>query len=155
MEPPQGRATPAQVDALHLLLDDVVAQTEERVAGKIQSIEVPITSAANAGNVAVATVNTQPCLIKSIVLHADTAQTGDLTTAAIYAGVGNVITLIVPGDATQANLDAADKQVGGARVVRLAVGKTIVIDLVGTGNTPVDLTVTIECEACSNGGYLS
>jgi len=147
-------------DSLEALYDALAGGVNavNRVAGKTQILEVSVTSAANAGNVTVATVNTQPCLINSVVLHADAAQTGDLTTAAIYAGAGNVITLIGPGDATQANLDAMDKQIGKTfdlGGVRLAATKTIVIDLLGTGATAVDLTVTIVYAACANGGYLS
>ena len=140
-------------------LADILAQTEERVAGKTQILEVSVTSAANAGNVTVATINTEACVIQSVILHADAAQTADLTTAAIYGGAGNVITFIGPGDATQANLNAADKQVawvpGAMGTVRLGATKTITIDLQGTGNTVVDLTVTIVFAACANGGHLS
>jgi hypothetical protein len=139
------------------LLDGTTATPTayRREYGKIQIIEVSITAAANAGVTTVATITSQPCLIKSIVIHADAAQTGDMTTCAVEGGVLQVVEFIGVGSATQANLDAADKQVPWTGAVRLAATKTITIDLQGTGATAVDLTVTIEYEACVDGGYLA
>lgn len=127
----------------------------KRLAGVPQVLEVSVTSAANAGNVTLATVTDQPCVIDSIIIHADTAQTTDLTSCAVYGGAGKVVTFISDTDATQANLDAADKQVSWTGAVRLAAGKTIVMSLVGTGSTAVDLTVTITYHAAVDGGYLA
>lgn len=126
-----------------------------RLVGVKNIIEVSITSAANAGLVTVATVTTQPCLIKSVVIHADAAQTADMTTCAVTGGVGQVVTFVGTGDATQANLNAADKQVAWTGAVRLAATKLIQINLLGTGVTAVDLTITIEYEACVDAGYLA
>lgn len=125
-----------------------------RAVGVTQVLEVSVTSAADAGAVTLATVTTQPCLIKSIVIHADTAAQTDLTTCAVTGGASNVETFISATDATKANLDAVDEQVAWTGAVRLAATKTIVMTLVGTGSTPVDLTVTIEYEASVAGGYL-
>ena len=133
----------------------VVAPTS---VGNSQVLEVSITSAANAGDVTVATVTTQPCIIDSIIIHADAAQTADLTTCAVTGGASKVITFISTNDATQANLDAADKQVAWASDnggVRLAASKTIVISLLGTGATAVDLTISITYHAAVSGGYLA
>ena len=64
-------------------------------------------------------------------------------------------TNISAADAIEANLDAADECVSsGAIFQRLAVGKLITIDLIGVGATAADLIVTIEYEACVDGGYL-
>lgn len=123
--------------------------------GRAQILEVSITDAANAGVTTVATVGTGPCLIESVVIHADAAQTGDMTSCAVEGGVGQVVEFIGAADAIQANLDAADKQVGWTGAVRLAVGKTITIDLQGTGATAVDLTIVIKYRACADGGVLS
>ena len=131
----------------------VAAFTE--LVGEQQTKEFSITSAANAGLVTIATVTDQPCVIESIVLHADAAQTADLTSAAIKGGASQVVTFIDSTDSVQANLNAADKQVGFTGVVRLATGKTIVVDLQGTGATAVDLTVTITYHAAVDGGNLS
>ncbi len=131
---------------------DRVAPT---VMGRSQILEVPITAAANGGITTVATVTTQPCLIESVVIHADAAQTGDMTTCAVEGGVGQVVEFIGVGDATQANLDAADKQVAWTGAVRLAATKIIYIDLQGTGATAVDLTITIKYRAAVDGGYLA
>jgi len=153
---------------LDLILDAILADTGtdgvvvnsrtnayKRLAGVTQVIEVSVTSAANAGDVTIATVTDQPCVIDSIIIHADTAQTTDLTSCAVYGGAGKVVTFISDTDATQANLDAADKQVSWTGAVRLAAGKTIVMSLVGTGSTAVDLTVTITYHAAVDGGYLA
>lgn len=128
--------------------------TDSKLAGKTQALEVSVTSAANAGDVVLATVTNKPCLIKSIVVHADAAQTADLTSLNVKGGASNVITFINDATATQGNLDAADKQVAWTGVVRFAATKTITIVLTGTGATALDLTVTIEYEACITGGYL-
>jgi len=137
------------------LMDAVGGTSGSRLAGKAQTFEKSITSAANAGDVTVATVTTQPCLIESIVVHADAAQTGDLTSAGMFGGAGKVITFIPAADALQADLDAADKQIAWTGAVRLAAGKTIVISLDGTGATAVDLTVSIKYRAAADAGYLA
>jgi len=125
-----------------------------RAVGKTQIIEISVTIAANAAATTIATITTQPCLIKSIVVHADAAQTADLTSLNVKGGASNVITFINDATATQGNLDAADKQVAWTGAVRLAATKTITIDPTGTGATALDLTVTIEYEACVAEGYL-
>lgn len=117
--------------------------------------EFSITAAANAGITTVATVTEQPCLIESIVIHADAAQTGDMTSCAVEGGVNQVIEFIAAGVAVQADLDAADKQVAWTGAVRLAAGKIIYIDLQGTGATAVDLTITIKYRPCIDNGYLA
>lgn len=149
---------------LDSILDDtgsagVVVDTRttvaDRLAGETQTIEVSITAAANAGVTTVATITDQPCIIESVVLHADAAQTGDLTTAAIKGGASQVVEFIGTGDAIQANLDAADKQVAWTGAVRLTATKTITIDLQGTGATATNLTVTIVYRAAVDGGNLA
>jgi len=140
----------AELDAAN-----IPADTDPKVMGRLQIIEVSINSAANAGDVLVATVTTQPCLIESVVIHADAAQTADMTSCGIFGGAGKVVTFISAADAVQANLNAADKQVAWTGAVRLAATKTIVISLVGTGATAVDLTITIAYRACTSGGYLA
>lgn len=136
-------------------LADILAQTEERVAGRTQVLEVSITNAANAGDITIATINTQPTIIDEVIIHADTPQTADMISCAIYAGANKVVTLIDAATAVQAALDIADKQVSeNGLSVRLAVGKTIVISLVGSGATAVDLTASIIYKSAANGGYL-
>lgn len=152
------------VDAIKAITDNLpdsgaltalLADIDPKVMGRKQIIEVPITSAANAGDVTVATITDQPCIIESIVIHADAAQTADMTSCGVFGGAGKVITFISAADAVQAELDAEDKQVGWTGVVRLAATKTIVISLLGTGATAVDLTITITYRACVSGGYLA
>ena len=139
--------------------DGVVVNTRtaaaDRIAGETQVIEVSVTAALNAGITTVATVTTQPCVIDSIVVHADTGAHADMTTCALEGGVGQVVEFIGVGDATEANLNAADKQVSWTGAVRFAVGKIVYIDLQGTGATAADLTVTITYHAAVDGGYLA
>lgn len=118
-------------------------------------LAVSVTSPADTGNVTVATVGTNPVVVDSIVLHADTAQTANMTSCGIFGGVGKVVTFISAADAIQANLNAADKQIGWTGAARLAVGKTIVVTLVGTGGAAVDLTVTITYHPEVAGGVLT
>lgn len=143
------------LDDIHDDLVGVVTDTDPKVMGRSQIFEKSITSAANAGDVTVATITTQPCLIESVVIHADAGQTGDLTSCGIFGGAAKVITFISAADAVQAELDATDKQVYWEGAVRLATGKTIVISLVGSNGTAVDLTIIIKYRACVSGGYLA
>ena len=126
----------------------------DRIAGETQVLEVSITSAANAGDVTLATITTQPCLIKSVVVHADTASQTDLTSIGVYGGASKVVTFLSTTDGAVANLDAVDEQVSWTGAVRLVSTKTVVMTLTGTGATVVDLTATIEYCACVDGGYL-
>jgi len=144
------------VDTNQDFLDGTTATPNvyRREYGLTQVKEVSITAAANAGVTTVATITDQPCLIKSVTIHADAAQTADMTTAAVEGGVNQVVEFIGTTDATQANLDTADKQVGWTGAVRLAATKTIAIDLQGTGATATDLTISIEYISCVDGGYL-
>lgn len=129
-----------------------------RVAGATQIFEKSITSPANDGNVLIGTITTQPCLIKSVVIHADAPSQVDLTSAAIYGGAAiatHTITFLSAADAVKANLDVADEQVGWTGAVRLAATKLLAIELLGTGATAVDLTVVVEYLATENGGYIT
>jgi hypothetical protein len=126
------------------------------LAGVTQVIQIPVTSAANAGDVLLATVAGQECLIKKVNVRSNGATTVDLTNIGIYAGAAKVVTLIDNVTGARANIAAEDQQEGSAPEggVALSVAKTIVITLTGTGATAVNLTVTIEYEACADGGHL-
>ncbi|GAI83852.1 unnamed protein product [marine sediment metagenome] len=127
----------------------------DEVMGRSQIFEKSITAAANAGDVNVATITGSPCLIESVIIHADAVQTLDMTSCGVFGGAGKVITFISAADATQADLDAEDKQVAWTGAVRLAAAKTIVISLVGGGATPVDLTIIIKYRACVREGHFA
>lgn len=156
---PAGASLAADLLTIDNLVDDLEGRltaaraTDLDFAEKV--LEVSVTAAANAGVTTVATVTTQPCQIESIIVHADAAQTGDMTSCAVKGGASQVVTFISAATATQANLDAADKQVSWTGAVRLAATKTIAIDLQGTGATAVDLTVTIKYRVCAAGGSLT
>jgi len=127
----------------------------KRQAGVNQVFQKAITSAANTnGLVTIATVTTAACLIKSIVVKAVTAAQADLTSAAVKGGASQAVTFISAVTAAKANITAVDQQVGYTGIVELAAGKTIVMDVQGTGATPVNLLVTIEYEAAVDTGYL-
>lgn len=128
-----------------------------RVVGKQQVFVKTVTSVANAGNVTLATVTSQSCIIDSIIIRAIAAQTADLNTCAITGGAAGVISFIPIGVATQANLNATDKQVNSLSTIgeaELPATSTIVMNLLGGGATPVNLMVTIIYKAAVNGGYL-
>ncbi|MFC1910460.1 hypothetical protein ACFLXC_04130 [Chloroflexota bacterium] len=126
-----------------------------RLNGVTQIFNKNITSAANAGDVTVATITTQACLIKRVVLRSNGATTADLTSAAIYAGASKVVTIIDAASGARANIAAADQQVSWTGAVALDATKTVVITLAGTGATAVNLDVDIEYEAIADGGYLA
>tara|TARA_R110000787_G_scaffold66678_14_gene149606 strand:+ start:2362 stop:2970 length:609 start_codon:yes stop_codon:yes gene_type:complete len=126
----------------------------KREQGENNVIEKTITAASNAGVTTVATITTQPCIIKRIIVFANAAQHANLTTAAIKGGASQVVEFIGIADATQANLNAADKQVAWSGAARFAAADTIVVDLQGTGTGAVNLTVSIEFAAAVDGGYL-
>lgn len=127
--------------------------------GQPQVFTKAITSAANAGDVTIATVTTQPVLIKSLTVHSDGATTADLTSIAISGGAGKVIEFITSTEGVKANIDAQDKQVSwpdlGSGGIYLPTGSTIIATLAGTGATAVDLNVVIEYVSTVNGGYLA
>ena len=150
-------AIQVQVDDIQDKVDgtDATAVALRREYGRNQVMEFSVTAAANAGVTTVATITTQPCLIKRVVIHADAGQTLDMTSCALKGGTAQSVELIAAGVAIQASLDATDKQVSASGAWRLAATKTIDIDLQGTGATAVDLTITIEYEACVDGGYLA
>ena len=125
-----------------------------RVVGKHQIFTKAITSAANAGDVTVATITTQACLIESVVVHSDGATTVDLTNIGVYGGASKVVTLITTVQGAKANIDVQDEQVSWTGSVYLPTNATIVITLTGTGATAVDLNVVVKYQACVNGGYL-
>ena len=117
-----------------------------------------ITSAANAGNVLIGTINTQTCRIESITQRAISAAQTDLTTAATYGGVDiatHTIVFIPAVLATKANLTNINDQLGWEGKVSLPAGSVIAIELVGTGATPVNLEIVVEYVSIIGGGYIS
>ena len=124
--------------------------------GERKILTIDVTSAANAGaDTTLATVVGQPCVITSVVVLANAAQTGDLTSCPTFAGAAKVVILNPVAEAIQANLDAADKQLWWSGYVSLKAGKTIVMEHNGTGATALDLTVYISYYPSADGGYLT
>ena len=125
------------------------------LAGNQQTFTKQITSAANAGAVTVATITTQACKIKSLVVRSNGATTADLTSIAVTGGASNVVTFIDSTTGLRANIAAADQQVSWLGRATFAATKTIIITLTGTGATAVDLQVDVEYESIVDGGYLA
>ena len=147
-------ATEAKQDIIDTNVDDIELLVAVKKAGKYQVFEKSITAALNVGITTVGTITDHPCIIESVVIHADTATHADMTTCAVEGGVGQVVTFISAIDAIEANLNAADKQVGWVGSVRFAATKVITIDLQGIGANAADLTIVIGYRACIDGGYI-
>ena len=129
------------------------AKVEDIQEANIQYLVVSVTAAANLGTDSLlGTVSKNPVIIKSVVIHADAAQTADLTRCSIHGGATKVITFIGAADAIQANLDAENKQISWEGAVFLPVAATMVMVHTGTGGAALNLTVTIGyIEAAANG----
>lgn len=146
------------VDTNQDLLDGTTATPTayRREYGVPQVKVIAVTAAANAASdTTLGTGNTAAVTIDSVIVRAVAAQTADLTSCPVYGGVGKVVTFVGPADATQANLDATDKQVSWTGAVNIATGKTLVMEHNGTGVTPLNLSVTINYHADVDGGYLA
>jgi hypothetical protein len=118
---------------------------------------VDVISAANAGDVTLATATSGAVRVLSVNVVSDGATTGDLTSAAVSAGASKVNVLIDATDAAKANIDAADEQVaydGGSAGCVLDANDTVVMSLVGTGATAVDLAVYIRYSPITDGAYM-
>lgn len=124
--------------------------------GKTQVKTISVTAAANAAaDTTLGTVTTQGCIIQGVVIHADAAQTADLTSCPVHGGAAKVLTFIDAATAIQASLDAENKQLGWDGEVYLPTGSTIVMVHNGSGATALELTVTIRYVSVVNGGYLA
>lgn len=114
-----------------------------------------ITAAANAASdTTLATVATGGVLVRGVVIHADAAQTADLTSCPVMGGAGKAITIIAAADALAADFNAENKQVSWTGEIYLPVGATIVMVHNGTGATALDLTVSIRYKPTVLGGTL-
>uniref|UniRef100_A0A6M3J2I9 Uncharacterized protein n=1 Tax=viral metagenome TaxID=1070528 RepID=A0A6M3J2I9_9ZZZZ len=156
-------ATPADADEVYIRdVSEVASAESKRITIANLKAAMPhdcvftkqVTSAANAGDVLVATVTTQPCLIKRLIVRSNGATTADLTNIGVYGGAGKVVTFIDNVTGVRANIAAADQQVYTSDPVSLPATKTIVITLTGGGATAVDFQIDIEYEAVVAGGYL-
>ncbi len=146
------------VDTNQDLLDSTTATPNayRREYGRRQVKEVSVTSAANAGaDTTLATVTTQGCIIDSIIVHADAAQTADMTSATVVGGAAGVIEFIAAADLQQEDVDAENKQAAYTGIIGLPATSTIVMVHTGTGATALNLTVWITYWAAVDGGYLA
>ncbi|GAH24852.1 unnamed protein product [marine sediment metagenome] len=142
-----------EIGRLRRIYDNIVPT----VAGRVQMLEVSVTSAANAAaDTLIATVTTQPCIVEGVIIRADSIQTVDLTSCPIKGGTAKILTFINAGNATQPNLDAIGKQVTWSILygTYLAVGETLLMEHNGVGGNTLDLTVIIVYRASADGGHL-
>jgi len=134
--------------------EDIRNLVDPRLKQALQTVQLNVTTAANAGVVNLWTVTDQPCTVYFATVRAKSAAPADMVTAGIYAGAG--ITAIVLADlATQARLNGIGRQVGCTVLAELPVGGVIYMNLPGTGPTAVDLIVTLSYRADVDGGYLN
>ncbi len=133
----------------------LIAQTAPTAAGRTQFITKQITSAANAGDVTLATINTKACQVESIVVRSNGATTEDLTSVKVIGGASGVLVFISDVEGARANIAAKDQQVAWTGARTLGATGTIVMNLAGNDTTPVDLQVDIKYRAVEAGGYLT
>jgi len=97
----------------------------------------------------------EPMLGKDGLKHKKNSLHYDGLSLDISGGTGKAISFI--SGAVQASFDAIDKQVSwnGNKILRTGTRGTLVVTLTGTGTPVVDLTIFVEYEAASNGGYLA
>lgn len=126
-----------------------------RETGVTQVFVKSITSAADAGDVTVATSHTG-VILKSITVRTATGTCVDLGNIGVYAGAGKVLTLIDTTAGDVSNLNAVDKQVSWSGNVYLADTKTVIITLTndGSGSTAQDFSVVLEYISVSNDAYM-
>lgn len=139
----------------YAILPAIAAASSPTAKGVTQVFQVAVTSAANAGAVTLATLTDQGCILEMIIIKAVSASQTDLTSAAVTGGAAGIVVFFSVVDAAKANIDAVDEQIFWQGSVELAATKTIVMNLVGTGATPVDLLVTFVYRAVADGGYLA
>lgn len=135
-----------------------IVALEKQILASIDKVYTKaITLAANTNAAsAIATAFGQAVKVESVILKAVTAQTADLTSAAITAGTAGVIEIFSAAEAAQANLNAISKRlVNTGEDFVLDVGESIYITPMGTGATALDLMAYITYKAVVAGGNLS
>ena len=151
-----GTDTEMGDDSLYdLLIGNNNAANRAQGKNQVKTRTVAVAADGSGGVVTLWTVTNSNCLIKGIVVKANTASQTDLTNIVVQGGASNVIDFIDATEGAVANLDAVDEQVAWTGLVELAATKTITMTLTGTGVTPVDLQVSVRYEAIVNGAFLT
>lgn len=143
-----------EIMILHSTIASLSSGSTTTIAGEYNVFTKAVTSAANAGDVVIGTITSQACQIERVTLRSVTASQTDLTSAGIFGGASKIITFIPADQALVGFLDAVDEQISYEGCVVLPATKTIVISLVGTGATAVNLSVEIGYRPLVDGGYL-
>ena len=126
-------------------------------AGSLQSFSTDVVAPANSGDITVFTGAVAPVnLLLGCQIRANSATTGDLTSAAVYvSGAQNHVQMLIStADAAQANLALEGSVTVITNPGPVYPGEIIEMDLQGTGATPVDLTVFCGGFAMHDGGTL-
>ena len=132
--------TTSIVSILKKIYDVVIA-----IAGgsdPLQVVYIDVASAANATDTTLLTADGN-VIIESVIVQANSSQTGDMTSCGVYGGVNNVLTIIDHKDGKRINFDAANKQVGWGGYIHISHGSTLVMEHVGAGNAALDLTTSV------------
>ena len=108
----------------------------------LQVAYIDVISPANAGDTTLLTADGN-VIIESVIVQANSSQTNDMTSCGVYGGTNNVLTIINHKDGKQINLNAPNKQVGWGGHIHISHGNVLVMEHVGTGNTVLDLTVSV------------
>ncbi len=139
--------------AIRAAIDAIGTPVEATDKGVSQTLEVAVTSAADAaGDTLLATIASGSVVITKIVVFAVTGQTANMTSAPVKGGAAKVLTFLAAADIVQADVDAADKQVSWSGEMRLNTGDTIVMEHNGTGPAALDLVVAFTFHASSADG---
>jgi hypothetical protein len=88
-------------------------------------------------------------------VKANDTQTTDLTYIIVSGGTSKVVTFIDQVSGVRDNIAATDQQVAWTGAVTLDATDTVIMTLIGSGATAVNLQVTIEYVAVVGGGYLA
>jgi hypothetical protein len=127
----------------------------KRQAGALQILTVNKTSNANAGDVTIATCDTQKCLIHKIIARSNGATTANLTNIEVFGATGKRQTYIDATQGAQANLAANGNSIGSEVGGQLDTTETIVATYTGTAATATDITYYIIYSAAADGGNLT
>lgn len=145
-------------DSLEAIADAIQAvdsTTRKRQAGVLQQLSVNKTSNADAGDVTLATCNTQKCLIHKIIARSNGATTANLTNIEVFGATGKRQTYIDATQGAQANLAADGNSIGSEVGGQLNTAETIVATYTGIAATATDITYYIIYSAVADGGYLA
>ena len=121
-----------------------IEKSESNQLTRARFFQVPVTAAANASNVLLATVGAGTVVrVEGVIIKSTGVTTMDLSSVTIRAGAAKIFVFIDNTVGAKVNLDVADEQVAWIGSAELGAASTIYMDLTGGGVTPVAMLVTI------------